>query len=72
MDKVKNDAEWYTERITRYLQENHASYPLFDNPPTAIDTIYPNGSSYETGMALGRRGRFRDPIDFPEKRFYPF
>ena len=72
MDKVKNDAEWYTERITRYLKENHASYPLFDNPPTAIDAIYPNGSSYETGMALGRRGRFRDPIDFPEKRFYPF
>lgn len=72
MDKVKNDAEWYTERITRYLQENHASYPLFDNPPTAIDTIYPNGSSYETGMALGRRGRFRDPLDYPEKRFYPF
>ena len=72
MDKVKNDAEWYTERITRYLQENHASYPLFDNPPTAIDTIYPNGSSYETGMSLGRRGRFRDPLDYPEKRFYPF
>lgn len=72
MDKVKNDAEWYTERITRYLQENHASYPLFDNPPTAIDTIYPNNSNYQTGMVLGKRGRFRDPIDYPEKRYYPF
>ena len=56
MDKSRDDAEWYTERITRYLQENHTLFPLFDNPPTAIDTIYPANSSYQTGMVLGGGG----------------
>ena len=68
MDKSRDDAEWYTERITRYLQENHTLFPLFDNPPVAIDTIYPANSAYQTGMVLGRRGRYRDPLDYPENR----
>jgi len=68
INKSRDDAEWYTERITRYLQENHTLFPLFDNPPTAIDTIYPANSSYQTGMVLGRRGRYRDPLDYPENR----
>jgi len=50
------------------LQENHTLFPLFDNPPTAIDTIYPANSAYQTGMVLGRRGRYRDPLDYPENR----
>jgi len=68
MNKSKDDAQWYTERITRYLQENHTSFPLFDNPTVAIDTIYPANSAYQTGMVLGRRGRYRDPLDYPENR----
>jgi hypothetical protein len=35
-DKVKNDAEWYSERITRYLMEQKANYPLFNSPPSAL------------------------------------
>jgi hypothetical protein len=54
-DKVKNDAEWYSERITRYLMEQKANYPLFNSPPSALDTIYPNGTNYNTGMALDAR-----------------
>ena len=54
-DKVKNDAEWYSERITRYLMENRNSYPLWNSPPSALDTIYPNGTNYNTGMALDAR-----------------
>ena len=54
-DKVKNDAEWYSERITRYLMENRTDYPLFNSPPSALDTIYPNGTNYNTGMALDAR-----------------
>jgi hypothetical protein len=34
-DKVKNDAEWYSERITRYLMENRNAYPLWNSPPSA-------------------------------------
>ena len=54
-DKVKNDAEWYSERITRYLMEQKANYPPFNSPPSALDTIYPNGTNYNTGMALDAR-----------------
>ena len=54
-DKVKNDAEWYSERITRYLMENRNSYPLWNSPPSALDTIYPTGTNYNTGMALDAR-----------------
>ena len=57
MDKVKNDAEWYSERITMYLEENRTQYPLFLNPTVAIDTIYPNKRNYTTGMVLRRTGR---------------
>lgn len=57
MDKAKNDAEWYQERITRYLMENRTLYPFFLNPTPAIDTIYPNRRNYTTGMVLGRTQR---------------
>jgi len=68
MDKSRDDAEWYTERITRYLQENHTLFPLFDNPPVAIDTIYPANSAYQTGMVLGRRGHSKNVNKL--KQFY--
>ena len=52
MDKVRNDAEWYSERITKFLDENRADYPLFDNPSNKADTIKPNKGNYTTGMVL--------------------
>lgn len=67
MDKTKNDAEWYSERITKYLQENDDLFPLFQNPSTNIDTILPAGSNYQTGMVLQRR-RTYDPFGYPENR----
>jgi len=69
-DKMKNDAEWYCERITKYLQENQALFPLYQNPSGKIDTIIPAGTNYNTGMALGRRTRY-DPLDLPENRYKP-
>jgi hypothetical protein len=57
MDKARNDAEWYSERITKYLDENRASYPLFDNPSEKIDTIKPNKGNYTTGMVLSDERR---------------
>jgi hypothetical protein len=35
--------------------EQKANYPLFNSPPSALDTIYPNGTNYNTGMALDAR-----------------
>ena len=54
IDDARNKAEWYSERITRYLLENRNSYPLFSSPTAAIDTIYPKMNNYTAGMVLGR------------------
>jgi hypothetical protein len=68
-DKVKNDAEWYSERITRYLMENRNAYPLWNSPPSALDTIYPNATNYRTGMVLDRNRRMGiSNLDYP----YPY
>jgi hypothetical protein len=52
MDKYKNDAEWYAERITNHLKENSADYPLYSNPGSGCDTIRPNTTNYTCGMNL--------------------
>jgi hypothetical protein len=66
---VKNDAEWYSERITRYLMENRNAYPLWNSPPSALDTIYPNATNYRTGMVLDRNRRMGiSNLDYP----YPY
>lgn len=52
IDKARNDAEWYSERITRYLCENETLYPLFQNPGTGLDVIKPRERNYTTGLNL--------------------
>lgn len=52
-DKFKNIAQWYTERMRRYLVQNQLSYPLYMNPGTNVDTIHPNKQSYNCGWFLG-------------------
>lgn len=54
MDRLRNKAEWYGERITKYLITNMVQYPLFTNPGTTVDTIHPHGTNYTTGMWLGK------------------
>lgn len=64
-DGFKNDAEWYTNRIVKYLQENANSYPLYDNPGDGVDTITPQGYSYSGGMNLEPEpGRKKMKIDY--------
>ena len=55
LDKAKNDAEWYSERLTNYLMEKRTLFPLFFNPTVALDTIFPENDNYETGMVMGSR-----------------
>jgi hypothetical protein len=56
MDYWKDKAEWYSERITKYLCENSSDYPLFDNPGDGADIIHPNGTNYTTNIYLGDDG----------------
>lgn len=64
IDRFTNKAEWYAERITKYLLENESSYPLYSNPGSGVDTIIPKKTNYSTGMYLGdtpkRKGSFEE------------
>lgn len=56
-DRAKNKAEWYAERLTKYLLSNETLYPKYitqENPN--IDTIYPKRTNYTSGMYLGGVG----------------
>lgn len=66
MDSFKNKAEWYSERVTRYLCENQSSYPLYINPGTGSDTIHPKRNNYDSGWHLGRdnyNSSYKDRFD---------
>jgi hypothetical protein len=54
MDRLKNKAEWYAERVTRFLCENESDYPLY-NANSDGDDIVPNDTNYSTGLYLGGR-----------------
>ena len=57
MDRAKNKAEWYAERLTKYLMQNQTTFPKYLNQPNAgIDTIYAKHNNYTSGMALGDSG----------------
>jgi hypothetical protein len=54
MDRAKNKAEWYAERLTKYLLANETLYPLYLNQPDVdIDTILAKRTNYTSGMVLG-------------------
>lgn len=59
MDFFKNRAETYSERITKYLVANSASYPLFYNAGNGIDTVYPNFNNYTQGLYLGTSSDYK-------------
>lgn len=52
-DKFMNIAQWYTERLRFYLEEHHDEYPLYHNPGTGVDVIYPEHHSYNCSWYLG-------------------
>jgi hypothetical protein len=59
--KAQNDAEWYSERATRYLLQYRTDYPLFNNYSLDIDKIRPQTQNYQVGINLNIPNRFRRP-----------
>jgi phage anti-repressor protein len=53
MDFFKNRAEYFSERITKYLLENENSYPLFTDAGSGVDTEHPKHNNYTQGLFLG-------------------
>ena len=54
--KYKNRAEWYLERLIRYLIEEAGTGSKFQeyiNPGSRVDTFVPKRTSFEIGIYLG-------------------
>ena len=52
-DKFQNIAQWYTERLRFFLEEHHEDYPLYHNPGTGVDVIFPKHDSFDCNWYLG-------------------
>lgn len=53
MDHTKNKAEWYSERLTKYLLQNNLIFPLYLNQTkVGIDTIFAKRTNFNSGMVL--------------------
>ena len=73
-ERFKDNAQWYSQRITNYLLEYSTQYPLYLNPGNGIDTIIPKKTDKATklylsisadGFAnLNVASNYRDPINF--------
>ena len=46
-------AKFYANKLIKYLKENSATYPLYDNPGTGYDIVHPTGKAYRTSLYLG-------------------
>ncbi len=68
MNLVTDKAQYHTQRMIDYLFQNAASYPLYDNPGSGFDTIYPRGYSYDCGIYLGKIPRYYSYEEKFEKR----
>jgi hypothetical protein len=66
-DRWKNDAQFYTERLTRHLLANVNLFPLYlAFSGNAIERIAPAGSAYNTGMYLGDAYNGDERVPFSE------
>lgn len=63
MDFFKGRAEYYSERITKYLIENENSYPLYTDAGNGVDTEYPKMNNYTQGLYLGDNLTYKGDID---------
>lgn len=50
--RFKDKAEYFDERLRRFLVENQATYPKYYNPGTGVDTITPTRNTYSSGWVF--------------------
>lgn len=52
MDRNKDKAEFFSQRVTKFLIENEALYPLYTNAGNGVDIVQPNRNNYTCGWAF--------------------
>lgn len=63
MKRFENDAELEADKLKKYLLTYESSYPLWSNPGSTIDTIYPRRESFYCGIYTGTRNNYITKID---------
>lgn len=53
MEGYKIKAEFYSERITKYLTENSTTFTLYEDYGDGIDSVAPKRQNYTQGLYLG-------------------
>jgi hypothetical protein len=52
-NRYRARAEFYKQRLIKYLKQNNASYPSYLNFGSGIDSIRPDNEGYSVSMYLG-------------------
>ena len=55
-NRYKSRAEFYKQRLIKYLKQNNALYPNYLNFGSGIDSIKPDNEGYTVSMWLGDNG----------------
>jgi hypothetical protein len=66
-NRYKSRAEFYKQRLIKYLRENIAQFPLYSNYGSGIDAIKPERDAYNASIWLGEDGCCGDFKTFEEK-----
>ena len=65
-EEMKNMAEFWAERIVRYLCDNKVTYPLYT---AASDDIYPSSGQYDSDIYLDDYSMTNAEIEFLKKYY---
>ena len=68
MNLVTDKAQYHTQRLIDYLLQNSLSYPLYQNPGSGFDTIFPSASPYDSGIWLNIQNRYVNYEDIFERK----
>lgn len=75
-NKYKNRAEWYLERLIRYLIQEAGTGSKFQeyiNPGSRVDTFVPKKSAYQIGIYLGNTNtRQQNNLTDPQPKWYQY
>jgi hypothetical protein len=59
-ENVKNDAEFYGEKIIKYLCANSTLFPEYVSPGSTYDTVLPSRKSFTSSIFTPRNNRYPD------------
>jgi hypothetical protein len=53
MKFIEQNARYYSKMLVSYLVQNQTSYPLYLQPGTGVDTIFPDTEPFDSDIYLG-------------------